>query len=155
MERANYEREIVVRLFQLSNVLQSYIDLLLKDENLTAKQFFMMIVIGSHKDELNLGQISDIFGTSHQNVKQICLKLEKSGYVKLYKDTNDQRVLRVKLTEKAQIFWNNRNQEDDQTMRQMFLSLKTEELKALMESLVKVLDQTKTLKENYMKGNKK
>ena len=154
MERSNYEREIVVRLFQVSNVLQSYIDLLLKDENLTAKQFFMMIVIGSHQDELNLGQISEIFGTSHQNVKQICLKLEKSGYVKLYKDVNDQRVLRVNLTEKAQLFSSNRNQEDDQTMRQMFLSLKTEELKALMESLVAVLGKTKTLKENYMKGNK-
>ena len=154
MERSNYEREIVVRLFQLSNVLQSYIDLLLKDEDLTAKQFFMMIVIGSHQEELNLGQISDIFGTSHQNVKQICLKLEKSGYVKLYKDPNDQRVLRVKLTEKAKIFWKNRDQADDQTMREMFLALETDELKALMESLIAVLDRTKQLKGNYMKGNK-
>ncbi len=97
MERQNYEREIVVRLFQLSNTLQSYMDLLLKDDNLTAKQFFMMIVIGSQPHDLNLGEISELFGTSHQNVKQICLKLEKSGYVKIYKDEKDQRVLRVRL----------------------------------------------------------
>ena len=153
MERQGYEREIVVRLFQLSNVLQSYIDLLLKDENLTAKQFFMMIVIGSHQNELNLGQISELIGTSHQNVKQICLKLEKSGYAELYKDQHDQRILRVRLTEKAAHFWKNRSENDDQTMRKMFSTLETDQLKALMQSLISILDETKQLKEDFMKGN--
>ncbi|AUD64662.1 hypothetical protein BK011_02835 [Tenericutes bacterium MZ-XQ] len=153
MERQGYEREIVVRLFQLSNVLQSYIDLLLKDENLTAKQFFMMIVIGSHQNELNLGQISELIGTSHQNVKQICLKLEKSGYAELYKDQHDQRILRVRLTEKAAQFWKNRSENDDQTMRKMFSTLETDQLKALMQSLISILDETKQLKEDFMKGN--
>lgn len=154
MERQGYEREIVVRLFQLSNVLQNYLDLLLKEENLTAKQFFMMIVIGSHQNELNLGQISDLIGTSHQNVKQICLKLERSGYLRLYKDSKDQRVLRVEMTKKAAQFWSSRNQNDDQTMRDMFSSLKTDELKQLISSLILILNQTNQLKNSFLKGKK-
>jgi len=154
MERQNYEREIVVRLFQLSNTLQSYMDLLLKDENLTAKQFFMMIVIGSQPHDLNLGEISELFGTSHQNVKQICLKLEKSGYVNIYKDEKDQRVLRVKLTSFAQAFWVKRDQSDDQTMRKMFLKLETSELKRMLSSLISVLDETNALKTALIEGGK-
>lgn len=154
MERQSYEREIVVRLFQLSNTLQSYMDLLLKDDNLTAKQFFMMIVIGSQPHDLNLGEISELFGTSHQNVKQICLKLEKSGYVKIYKDEKDQRVLRVKLTPFAQAFWAKRDQSDDQTMRKMFLKLETSELKSMLSSLISVLDETNALKTTLIEGGK-
>jgi len=37
-------------------------------------------------------------GSSRQNVKQLALKLEENDYLKIEKDENDARVIRLKLT---------------------------------------------------------
>lgn len=139
MSREDLQRENIVRIFQLSNSLQTYIDRLLKENDLTAKQFFMMIIIGSFEYEPGIGEVSDRFGTSRQNVKQVLNKLVANGYLVLYKDENDQRVLRVRFTEKALTFWNDRTDEDDKTIKTIFESLTIDELSGLLNGLLKVM----------------
>ena len=43
-------------------------------------------------------------GSSHQNVKQILLKLEKKGFVSISVDEQDKRKQRIELTDYCQEF---------------------------------------------------
>ena len=45
------------------------------------KQFFAIICIDKCKEPPTLNELSEILGSSHQNVKQILLKLEKKGFI--------------------------------------------------------------------------
>ena len=60
------------------------------------------------KESPTINELSDIMASSHQNVKQILLKLEKKGFVRMIADEQDKRKQRVILTKKAQeiIFFN-------------------------------------------------
>ena len=141
MNRDQYEREMVVRLFQTSNALQTFLDKLLKQDHLTAKQFFMMIFIGAFEDNPKLGDLADVFGTSHQNVKQVVLKLVKQGFVELYKDPQDSRISRVTLTTKATMYWNARDEQDNQTIKELYEPLSTEHLATIVNGLEVIVSQ--------------
>lgn len=145
MNRERYEKEIIVRLFQLSNALQTYLDTILKKYSVTAKQFFLMIIIGTFDYNPRIGEVGERFGTSRQNVKQVLLKLEKSNYVHLFKDEKDSRVTRVKLSEKAELFWKERNEVDDYIISEIFKLSSTEDLSIFQNSLVKTIDQVNGL----------
>ena len=45
------------------------------------KQFFAIICIDMCKESPTVKELAEIMGSSHQNVKQILLKLEKKGFV--------------------------------------------------------------------------
>lgn len=141
MNREDYQREIIVRLFQTSNALQTYMDKLLLQHNLTTKQFFMMIILGSFEHYPRIGEVSERFGTSRQNVKQVLLKLEKTGFVEMFLDETDSRIKRVRFTNMANQFWMQRNEQDDKTMNRIFDTLTMEELENTMNALKKMFEQ--------------
>lgn len=141
MERNDVQKETIVRIFQLSNALQTYMDDYLQDEAITTKQFFIMILIGSFENDPRIGEISDLYKTSRQNVKQVVLKLQKAGYVQLYKDPKDSRIKRVKTTAKAHDFWRKRNNVDTSIINHIFHLLSDNEIMHLKNSLLKVLNQ--------------
>lgn len=147
MDRDQYEREIILRLFQTSNSLQTYINKILQADDLTAKQFFMMIIIGTFPNPPRIGELSVVFGTSHQNVKQVLLKLEKQGYITLYKDEADSRVLRVIFTDKALAYWKKRDDNDASIIKELFSELSTSELAGFYKGLVVTSQQIQKLQE--------
>jgi DNA-binding MarR family transcriptional regulator len=138
MNREDLQRENLVRLFQLSNAIQTYIDRLLKEFKLTTKQFFMMIIIGSFEYEPRIGEVSERFMTSHQNVKQVLLKLQKAGYVELFQDPQDARIKRVRLTSFALSFWQARDEQDNVSMNDMFSVLSISELQTMKDAFLKL-----------------
>jgi DNA-binding MarR family transcriptional regulator len=145
MERQNLEREITVRLFQTSNALQTYLDNSLKEDSLTAKQFFMMIIIGTFGYNPKINEIAERFATSRQNVKQVLLKLEQHGFIELYKDETDSRITRTRFTEKALAYWSKRNDEDDQTMSTLYSSIPDDEMNVYLSSLLKTMEMIELL----------
>jgi DNA-binding MarR family transcriptional regulator len=147
MKRDRYEKEIILRLFNTSNALQTYIDKLLVKDNLTAKQFFMMIVLGTFPSAPRIGELSEVFGTSRQNVKQVVLKLQKQGYVALNKDEVDSRVLRIVFTKKASTYWEERNGNDASIIKELFSTLSTIELEGFLKGLLVTSQQIKKLQE--------
>ena len=46
------------------------------------KQFFAIICIQMCKEAPTINDLSDVLGSSHQNVKQILLKLEAKGFIR-------------------------------------------------------------------------
>lgn len=71
---------------------------------ITWKQFFAIICIKLCNGNPTVNELSDVMGSSHQNVKQILLKLEKKGMVRITKDKSDRRKQRICLTQACEEF---------------------------------------------------
>ena len=82
------------------NRFQAIADSTMKE--ISWKQFFAVICINMCKEKPTVKELAEIMGSSHQNVKQILLKLEKKGFVRLV--SGNGRSVQVVLTEKAELY---------------------------------------------------
>lgn len=147
-------RFILGSYFIIANKLQNYGDLYLKEMNLTTKQWLLLAVLEKDFEEIGkypgIGELANSLGTSHQNVKQIANKLEKKGLVKLFKDEEDKRVLRVKSTKENRSLWETRNDVNDAELEKTFKNFEDIELDNFMNCLLKfyenVLDRIEIIK---------
>lgn len=122
-------------IFRVSNQLQVSIDQTLKDDNLTAKQFFLMIVINSFEDKPTLTDIAYRFGSSRQNAKQLVNKLVDNNYVMQSKDDKDLRSLNFSLTDKALKYWADRDDGDLGRMNRLFKDMDDDMILNLLQGL--------------------
>jgi len=90
----------------ISNRMNTLLERELKEFDVTTKQWFLSETINSLFDSPpTLKELGDAMGSSHQNVKQIAIKLQEKGLLTLEKDKKDARVTRLKMTEKSYDFW--------------------------------------------------
>lgn len=91
----------------VANKMDTLLERELKEYGLTSKQWFMTVVIeNSFEQPPTIKEVAKVMGSSHQNVKQVALKLQQKGMVVLEKDNKDSRVTRIRLTEHCQQFAN-------------------------------------------------
>ena len=89
----------------VSNMMDTLLDRELSEYGITAKQWFMTVVIeNSFDNPPTIKEVARAMGSSHQNIKQVALKLEQKGLLLLEKDKRDARVTRLKLTEQSYEF---------------------------------------------------
>lgn len=114
--------------------------------DLTAKQWFLMVVIEEiFKTSPTLKEVSEFMGSSHQNVKQIASKLASKDYIKIKKDKNDKRAIRLSLTEKCNQFWDGRKEIDFEFFKNLFSSFTEEEIDLFYNLINKFYDKVKSL----------
>jgi len=90
----------------LSNKLDTLLDREMIPFGMTSKQWFLLLVVSTLFDKApTIKEAAKAIGTSHQNVKQMALKLEQKGFLKLEKDSRDARATRLKPTEYSMTFW--------------------------------------------------
>lgn len=82
-------------LFMISNRLQSIGDRFYKE--ITTKQWFLLAALNTFEYAPTFNELSSLMGSSHQNVKQIALKLQQKGYVEIETDPEDRRKSRIRL----------------------------------------------------------
>lgn len=141
-----HERIIFVNLFQIANSLQTFLDQYLKVDNLTAKQFLLMIEIGTFGPEGGLlKDVAERSESSHQNVKQIAMKLEKNGYITITKDPEDKRAKRLTLTEKAMEYWQSRFDEDQRMLSMLFEVVPEDNLGVVAKELIAIKENIKKM----------
>lgn len=132
--------EIFGYLFVLSQRVEYLTDSFLKKDNLTTKQLLTLIAIGNAStSDPSVSEVAEILSTSHQNVTQIALNLQKRGFVKIMKDPKDRRRRLLRLTEENDIFWEERDKENYDNMKKIFSTLDKEELNQFHRLLTKVL----------------
>lgn len=68
-------------------------------EELTWKQWFALLGVTSFPEPPGIMEAAERIGTSHQNMKQLLIRLEKAGFVKLARDPLDKRRTVIWLTE--------------------------------------------------------
>lgn len=133
----DYQKFIFATLFITANKLQVIGDQFL--EEVTTKQWLLLVMIGQFNDHPpTLGQLSALMGTSHQNTKQIALKLETKGFLLIEKDSKDSRILRFKHTQKALDFFTKRNDGDLVFLTELFQGFSEGELNSFAKGLYKM-----------------
>ena len=105
-------------------------------EEITWKQFFAIICINLCKESPTINELSEVMGSSHQNVKQILLKLEKKGFIEMLVDENDRRKQRIITTKKCEDFCKRNEKESDLQIKRMFEGITEEQLITTIETIL-------------------
>ena len=125
------------------NRFQAMADKTIKE--ISWKQFFAIICINMCKEKPTLRELADIMGSSHQNVKQILLKLEKKGFVNVVLDERDKRKQRIELTEYCMEFCKKNNEVRSQIIMNMFEGVSQEQLQATIATIIQIENNIKEI----------
>ena len=107
------------------------------------KQFFAIICIDKCKEPPTLNELSEILGSSHQNVKQILLKLEKKGFIVFEPDKKDKRKQRIKLTDYCRKFCEKNDDMSRAIMGKMFAGVSEKEINTTIQTIMKIENNIK------------
>ena len=123
------------------NRFQSIADNTMKE--ISWKQFFAIICISFCKEPPTINDLAEILGSSHQNVKQILLKLEKKGFIKFEEDKQDKRKQRIVVTKVCLKFCDKNNETSSQIMQKMFEGIPEKDIKTTIKTIIKMDDNLK------------
>lgn len=107
-------------------------------EEISWKQFFAIICINLCKEKPTLKELAEIMGSSHQNIKQILVKLEKKGFVNIVVDEKDKRKQRIEITEYCKAFCEKNNEISSQVMAKMFEGITDKQLQTTIETIIQI-----------------
>lgn len=137
LEKIDKKRALFGMLFALDNNLQAAGDTFY--EEVTAKQFYILMCLYLFQgDNPTIGELSEIAGSSHQNVKQIINKLEKTGIIKTYPDSEDKRKLRIMYTEEMTDFSEKYNSQENEFIGRLYQGISNDEIVATYETISKI-----------------
>ena len=105
---------------------------------ITWKQFFAIICISICKEPPTLNELSDVMESSHQNVKQILLKLESKGFVSMVQDEKDKRKQRVAVTDKCREFCAKNDDLSRQTVNAIFEGIDEKDLLVTIKTIMQM-----------------
>ena len=125
-------------------ILSNRMDTLLQREfnrfNITTKQWFLSVIIDNLFDNPStMKEAAKEMGSSHQNVKQVALKLEQKGLLIFEKDKRDARTTRLKLTNDSYDFWNMIKCEGIEFTKMLYKDIDKEELTIARRVMEKML----------------
>lgn len=125
-------------------IVSNRMDTLLQREfnrfNITTKQWFLSVIIDNLFDNPpTMKEVANEMGSSHQNVKQVALKLEQKGLLVLEKDKKDARTTRLKLTENSYDFWKMIKEEGAVFTETLFKDIDKDELAIARRVMQKML----------------
>ena len=107
-------------------------------EDISWKQFFVIICINLCKNPPTIKELADITGSSHQNVKQILIKLEKKGYIQTLCDETDKRKQRIILTEKTRTFCESHDEESQKIVQGIFTGIDPQEIAITIKTIMQM-----------------
>lgn len=133
-------------LFVLANRVDTLLERALQKYHVSSKQWFLSICVASlFEKDPSLKELAKESGSSHQNVKQVALKLQDKDLLSLYKDPKDARTTRVKLTANSVAFWKKTEADSYVFMSKLFENISDEEFivvrkvfNQLSENLIKM-----------------
>ena len=107
------------------------------------KQFFAVICINLCKEKPTVKELAEIMGSSHQNVKQILLKLEKKGFVHITVDEKDKRKQRIELTDYCREFCAKNDEMTTMAIGKMFEGVSPEQLQVTIQTIMQIENNLK------------
>lgn len=125
-------------------IVSNRMDTLLQREfnrfDITTKQWFLSVIIDNlFNNPPTMKEVANEMGSSHQNVKQVALKLEQKGLLVLEKDKKDARTTRLKLTENSYDFWEMIKEEGAVFTETLFKDIDKDELAIARRVINKML----------------
>ena len=105
----------------------------------------MIICIKLFEGSPTINELSEIAGSSHQNVKQILNKLESRGFVEIVKDEEDKRKQRIKITDKTRAFIEQHDENSKKVVEKICQGIDLEEINTTIKTIVKMIDNLNLL----------
>jgi len=125
----------------VANRMDTLLERELSQFNITAKQWFLSISVASlFEHPPTMKEAAREMGTSHQNVKQVALKLQEKKLLHLKKDEKDARVTRLHFTKESEEFWAKTSGESLNFTQELFAGITEEELASTRRALAKMMD---------------
>jgi DNA-binding MarR family transcriptional regulator len=111
------------------NKMDTLLERDLKEIGVTSRQWLLTMIIESFFDNPpTLKEVARVMDSSHQNIKQVALKLQEKGLLKLEKDRKDARVTRLRMTEESYSFWEKIQPKSIEFMKNAFKDINSKEL---------------------------
>lgn len=114
-------------------------------EEISWKQFFAIICVNMCRTPPTIRELAEIMGSSHQNVKQILLKLERKGFVAISPDPEDRRKQRVTLTDYCREYCARNDEVSVRVMGAMFDGIPEEQLWGTIQTIIQIEDNMKKM----------
>ena len=118
------------------NRFQAMADAQMKE--ISWKQFFLLICINMCRQSPAIKELAEIVGSSHQNVKQLLLKLERKGFVEIQSDPEDKRKQRVYMTDACRKFCAENDLHTAGIMEELFYGISEEQLRTTITTLTMI-----------------
>lgn len=135
-------------IFMLGNQLQTAGDRYFKD--ITAKQWFVLAALHHLEDhQPTLGELAEVVGSSHQNVKQLVAKLAQKDCLVLDRDVNDNRRMRIRLTEKGEELYGRYHMLHQRFLVRLFEGMEPEDMSGIIQ-LLKIIQDNLSKTENFL-----
>lgn len=148
MVKLEVMEEIFGLVFFIGQRWQYITDRELARSNLTTRQWMMLAVIDTMFDyNPSIQEVAEKLSTTHQNVKQIAVNLEKRGFITIDRCHKDRRVLRLKTTDQNERFWRENADRNKKFVADFFAGFSGEELETLLGLMRKISARTEELYE--------
>lgn len=137
--RFEMEQYVLVFIFLIQQRWGYIINKELAEDKITTKQWLMMIVIeNAFNHDPSMQEVADALSTTHQNVKQLAVRLEARGFMKIERDPHNRRILRLRTTDECRKYWEKRSPEDAESIISLFKGLNDEEISSLFKIIMKL-----------------
>ncbi len=140
-------------LFSLIREISHKIDLLLQetsqDLDITTLQLKMIITLSANKEPVSIGSLGKSIGVTGGNISNICKKLEKQGFVNRNRSEEDERVVKVSLTEKGQEAARRVGDYLDKLQE----NIPVEKVEINLQSIIEELNELNGLLDTYLDGS--
>jgi len=134
----------------IANRMDTLLERELRQFGVTSKQWFLSVIIDSlFTEPPTMKEVAREMGSSHQNVKQVALKLQEKNLLTLFKDKKDRRVTRIRMTNESQEFWKKTQPKGTIFTEALFEGIKKEDLQVARQVMQKIMDNLELME----KGN--
>lgn len=132
----------------VANKMDTLLDRVLNKYNITSKQWFLLLILFNlFEYPPTIKEVAKEMGSSHQNVKQVALKLKEKGMLKLEKDKNDLRVTRLIATEKSYGFWKASEMDGIKFMKEFYAGVENNKLESGRILLAQIMQNLEIMEE--------
>ena len=107
-------------------------------DEISWKQWFVLAGTSLFQDPPTINELAHVIGSSRQNVKQLLIKLEQAGFVKIELDPFDRRKQRVYMTENMQRLDDKYKGESQKFIDRFYQGIEKEEIITTMQTLMKM-----------------
>jgi DNA-binding MarR family transcriptional regulator len=144
--RLDMARFVLIMVFLIEQRWRYVVEKDMEPDGITAKQWLMAIVVANgFKTPPSIQEVADAMSTTHQNVKQVADSMEKRGFMRLWRDEKNKRIIRMQVTDRCLALFKGREEKDVQTILSMFDNLTDEEVTALFNIIAKMEHQASLL----------
>lgn len=136
MDELEQKAYIFGTIFALSNKLQVLGDAF--DKNITIKQWLFLVGVAKFGEPPTVSEVANFVGYSRQNAKRMADALDARGYIKIIKDKNDARALRIILTPKCTEYFTSRNDRELEFLDKVFTGFDADLTRGVFQGLTRL-----------------